>query len=274
MRNATTWKDLLHPGDATDFFARCPFPPFDPGISAYSPVNALWLAELSRLAYRHDQEESDLPPQPTRTAFLEKAGFTQREFFLSDDRNTQAMLVESGGTTPFAVLAFRGTEQTIGDFITDLKTGMPPFQKTGIAMHKGFREALALVWSSIDAALAQLDCPVFYTGHSLGAALATLAAARRAPKALYTFGSPRVGNQAFAASLSAVPIYRIVDDSDIVATLPPEAMGFRHVGIEHRLVAPKSNFSLQHLFDPPKPLADHAPVNYVDRILSNTAQNQ
>ncbi len=266
MQNTTTWKDLLHPGDATDFFLRRSFPPFNPATPDYSPVNALWLAELSRLAYRHDVEEIDPPPQPARTAFLEKAGFRQRGFFLSKDKDTQAMLVESTGTTPFAVLAFRGTEQTLNDFITDLKTGMPPFRKRGIVMHQGFLEALTPVWSQIDAALAKLTCPVFYTGHSLGAALATLSAARRRPQAVYTFGSPRVGNQAFVASLSTVPIYRIVDDGDIVATLPPEAMGFRHVGTEHRLIAPGSDSPLRHLLDPPKFLADHAPVNYVDRI--------
>lgn len=264
MRNATTWKDLLHPGDATDFFARRTFPPFDPSGNGYNPVNALWLAELSRLAYRHDKEESGPPPQPTRIDFLERAGFTQCEFFLSEDKDTQAMLVVYGGATPFAVLAFRGTEQTIGDYITDLNTGMPPFRNPEIVVHKGFREALAPVWGSINAALDRLACPVFYTGHSLGGALATLAAAHRAPRAVYTFGSPRVGNQAFVDTLAAIPIHRFVDDSDIVTTIPPESIGFRHAGTEHRLSAPINTPS--GLSWPPKFLADHAPINYVDRI--------
>ena len=266
MQTATTWDDLLRPGIATDFFSRNEFASFDPNANGYSRSNALWLAELSRLVYRHDEEEDTPPPQPTRTSFLEKNGFRQRQFFFSQETNTQAMLVEFDGAIPFAVLVFRGTEQTAKDFIIDLKVGIPPFGKTGICVHKGFQEALDSVWNEIDAVLAQLTYPVFYTGHSLGAALATLAAARRRPHAVYTFGSPRVGNQAFVDSLAGAPIYRIVDDKDIVATVPLEAMGFRHVGAEHRLIGPQSKFSLRYILNPPKPLADHAPTNYVDRI--------
>src|SRR5690348_3437116 len=108
MSAVTTWEDLLQPGNATDFFARRTFPPFDPASKpAYSRVNALWLAELSRLIYRHDLEEEDPPPQPTRTSFLKNAGFQQRSFFISE--NTQAMLVESVTAPAFAVLVFRGT---------------------------------------------------------------------------------------------------------------------------------------------------------------------
>ena len=74
----TTWQDLLDPGGATDFFSRREFPPFEPEAAAeYNHANALWLAELSRLVYRHDVEEDTPVPQPTRTSFLEKAGLKQ-----------------------------------------------------------------------------------------------------------------------------------------------------------------------------------------------------
>jgi len=266
MQAITSWQDLLHPGDATDFFLRRPFPAFDPTTSAYSPVNALWLAELSRLVYRHDTEEESPPPQPTRTSFLVNAGFKLRQFFLSWETDTQAMLVEFEGTSLFAVLVFRGTEQNIKDCLTDLETGNVSLVGNKKDVHAGFTEALDSVWSEIDAALAQINCPIFYTGHSLGAALATLAAARHAPRAVYTFGSPRVGNQAFIDSLCNVPVYRIVDDEDVITTVPSEELGFRHVGTELLLIAPRHKFFLDHFFGPPKILADHAPINYVDRI--------
>ncbi|GAO36443.1 hypothetical protein SCT_1850 [Sulfuricella sp. T08] len=176
------------------------------------------------------------------------------------------MLVEFGRTSPFSVLVFRGTEQNIKDYLTDLEIGKLSLVKNQKDAHAGFTEALDSVWSEIDGVLAQYNCPVFYTGHSLGAALATLAAARHAPSAVYTFGSPRVGNQAFIASLCNVPIYRIVDDEDVVTTVPSESLGFRHVGTELLLIGPRHEFSLNQVFTPPKPLADHAPVNYVDRI--------
>jgi hypothetical protein len=266
MQADSSWQDLLHPGDATDFFLRRPFPPFDPTAPAYSPVNALWLAELSRLIYRHDAEEDVPPPQPTRTNFLEHAGFRQRQFFLSQETGTQAMLVEFGGTSAFTVLVFRGTEQNIKDYLTDLEFGTLSLAGNKKEVHAGFTAALDSVWHEIASAIARSDYPMFYTGHSLGAALATLAAARHAPSAVYTFGSPRVGNQAFVASLSHVPIYRIVDDEDVITTVPSAAFGFRHVGAEIRLSSISPTPSLNHVFGPPKPLADHAPINYVDRI--------
>jgi len=111
LQVTTTWQDLLHPGDATDFFLRCSFPSFDPASRAYRPVNTLWLATLSMLVYRHDTEKENPPPQPNRTRFLERAGFRQRQFFLSNETATQAMLVGFGGSPPFAVLLFRGAEQ-------------------------------------------------------------------------------------------------------------------------------------------------------------------
>jgi hypothetical protein len=266
----TTWQDVLRPGDAKDFFTRVPMPAFDPTTSAYVEGNALWLAELSRLVYRHDTEESDPPPQPTRSSFLAKAGLAQRRFFLCAKTDTQAMLVTAGTPPRFAVLVFRGTD-TQRDRITDVTLGLQFLIPHKPGLHRGFRRSLASVWPEIDAELATLSCPVFYTGHSLGGALATLAAAHRAPTAVYNFGAPRVGNWAFARSLRQVPIHRVVDDIDMVSSLPPALMGFAHVGQKVRLRAPAGSNTLNPLGwrkNPPALLADHAPVNYIDRMPS------
>jgi pimeloyl-ACP methyl ester carboxylesterase len=94
-------------------------------------------------------------------------------------------------------------------------------------VHRGFREALDLVWDDVARALGGRPCR--FAGHSLGAALATLAAARYpAVGPLYTFGSPRVGDAAFAESVR-VPCYRFVNNSDFVTGLPPPVR-YRHVG--------------------------------------------
>jgi hypothetical protein len=268
MAATTTWADLLQPGRATDFFSRKAFPPFAPEARfGYSRANALWLAELSRLVYRHDIEEVNPPWQPTRTTFLERAGFRQRHFFSSG--HVQAMLVESVTAPLFAVLVFRGTEQNIDDLITDFRVGVLPLDQNAVGVHQGFRKALDSVWDCIDKELAILACPVFYTGHSLGAALATLAAQRRVPQAPYTFASPRVGNAAFAALFDNLPVFRIVDDKDALTLLPPEVLGFRHVGALQLLKEPEAEPARawpESFSAPPKWLADHAPVNYVDRI--------
>ncbi len=265
MKGNTSWQDLLHPGDAQDFFARCSYLPFAPHADIYRTENARWLAELCRLVYRHDSEEADPPPLPTRSSFLSGVGFTQKHFFLARETDTQAMLVECLSPGPYAVLVFRGTEPTLQDFVTDI--GTTPLVSDQINVHRGFMQALDSVWAEIADELTRLTCPVYYTGHSLGAALATLAAARRTPRALYTFGSPRVGNQAFVDSLAHIPIYRIVDDQDIVTTLPPESLGFRHAGTALILQGKEpSTAFFDKLRSPPKRWADHAPINYVDRI--------
>ncbi len=272
MRTATSWNDLLNPGAATDFFTRRAFPPFEPTTRAYSAANALWLAELSRLVYRHDIEEGTPPPQPTQSYFLEQAGCTRRQFFHSRETGTQAMLVEFNSASPYAVLVFRGTEQRIKDVITDLTLGTLPSNTGKVEIHQGFKQALDAVWKEIEAALTPLTCPIFYTGHSLGAALATLSAARHAPAALYTFGSPRVGDADFVASLKGIAsnTHRIVNGNDVVTTLPPESFGFQHVGTLHTLTAPASGNAetswIEGLSKPPKFLADHAPINYVDGL--------
>jgi triacylglycerol lipase len=267
-----TWTELTEPGDADDFFARRPMAPFDPAACGYSEANAVWLMEMSRIVYRHDIEEELPPPEPTRRSYLERAGFRQLHFFRHEETGTAGMLVQSTGPTPFAVLAFRGTEKQLQDYVTDLKLGRPPLGSDGVVIHEGFLEAIDSVWASVEAALRQVSGPLFYTGHSLGAALATLAAYRHPPTALYTFGSPYVGDAAFVAKLGDVPTYRCVDASDIVPKLPPAELGYVHVGELHHLTAPKRGFAenlahlLEWLREPPRFLADHTPINYTDRI--------
>lgn len=253
----TTFADLTDPGAANDFFTRRTMPPFEPDAKGFSRANALWLMELSRLVYRGSNV---VPP---RSSFLHKVGLEEVEFFNATDEtaDTQGMLVRA---EHWAALVFRGTEGTPQDIITDLEIALPAFGK-GAVVHRGFKHALDLVFAktNIAAALAAVDVPLFYTGHSLGAALATLCIARHTPRAVYTFGSPLVGNRAFGETLKGVPIFRVVDDIDGVTMVPPPLLGYLHVGEEHKL---------SETPEPPLPIRaeklafDHAPVNYLDRL--------
>lgn len=82
---------------------------------------------------------------------------------------------------------------------------------------------------------------VAITGHSLGGALATLAAMDIAQQKnklgdikikMYNFGSPRVGNQCFSKLFDlAVPdSWRVVNANDSVTKVPRPFMGYHHVG--------------------------------------------
>ena len=88
--------------------------------------------------------------------------------------------------------------------------------------------------ADVAAALKGADAqPLFITGHSLGGALAIIAAERLRRElkieaaAVYTFGAPRVGSAAFAGSYNACGLgdrsYRLIHGLDIVPTLPPSS---------------------------------------------------
>jgi len=95
----------------------------------------------------------------------------------------------------------------------------------------GFKQALDKIWPKIEKTI--INCKskrdVYFTGHSLGGAMATLAAVRCSrlhntpqPSGLYTFGSPKVGNRAFAsfAKELCIPGARWVNNVDIVTRVP------------------------------------------------------
>ena len=84
---------------------------------------------------------------------------------------------------------------------------------------------------------------VWFTGHSLSAAMATLMAYRFAtydltpnPTALFTYGSPRVGNRKFVNQFNTLPFehHRWVNDGDIVTKIPFAPM-FYHCGTMHHI---------------------------------------
>lgn len=272
----TTWAELLHPGDDHDFFDRGVIPPFNPALSDFDRDNAWWLAELSRLVYRHDVPEKE-PLTPSRAFFLAKVGLHEVKFFHGPKTSAQAILVLSMAPA-WAAVVFRGTEQEIGDFAADLADLHVTSDPNVVDVHGGFKAQLDEIWPDIERVLATLTCPIFYSGHSLGAALATLAAARRPAQATYAFGCPLVGNNAFAQSIARRPIHRVVGGRDIVTAVPPPQFGFVHAGTEHRIGVAKTKPTLSVTIlrvlrtiarihkQPPRYLADHAPKNYVRRL--------
>jgi hypothetical protein len=62
--------------------------------------------------------------------------------------------------------------------------------------------------------------------------MATLAASRAETHvdSLFTYGSPRVGNEKFVSSLSYLPHFRFVNNADTVTKVPFRHWGYRHHG--------------------------------------------
>jgi hypothetical protein len=181
-------------------------------------------AELSRLAYA-PFERGPAEAASVQDA-LRRAGFAPAQFF--DAGDTQAFLT-SDAARGVSVLAFRGTERNRADWATNRRAWHVAWAEGG-QVHQGFAAALEAVWSGLAPALARAPGRRVFTGHSLGAALATLAASRTRPDALYTYGSPRVGDDAFLRTVSALESYRFTNCCDMVVHLPPRAFGYGHLG--------------------------------------------
>lgn len=272
---------LFDPGEAEDFFAAAALAgPFDPSSPAFSPSAAWWLAELSRLVYRREHDEGVTRAQaPTRGEVLARFGLRERLFF-SETASCQGFVVEScDPRAPWSALVFRGTKAP-GDWLTNGQAFLGEWDPGGL-VHVGFRDALLAEWPRIASALNGAPGPVFYAGHSLGGALATLATSLRPPSALYTFGAPRVGTSAFWETLRA-PCYRVVNNRDAVTEvpLPFPNLGFAHGGelhyFDHQGRATRQPNVAQLAWDRlrwepdqgraftdlPKFMTDHAPINY------------
>lgn len=156
-----------------------------------------------------------------------------KDWYWFDTEGTQAMIIK---TDKQLIVCFRGTEPTeISDVLSDLKAWPKRSREKGL-VHFGFAQALDRVYDKMMEQISQLDTSkiekVICTGHSLGAALATVMASRIDAEELYTFGSPRVGTRSFINEMTADGIthYRFVNNNDIVTRVPLALMGYKHHG--------------------------------------------
>ena len=185
---------------------------------------ALALAELAIISYNDVDEAS-------RAA--EAIGFSE------------ARLVNNDGAQAFrfanehdVVLACRGTEPTEwNDIRADANAVMAVVGSFG-KVHTGFNREVDDLWPVLEGTIRGDDKPVWFSGHSLGGAMATICAYRCAtssivnsPMELHTFGSPRVGCRRWIRHAQVVH-YRWVHNNDVVTRVPPVWMGYRHCGSE------------------------------------------
>lgn len=201
--------------------------------AAYSDRMAWIMASMAHLAY--DRFEDSRIARKLFIAKLQGGGFSLVKTFYSKETDTQAFLATS--EDGYAVLAFRGTEVSKRqDLVIDAKAIKVSVLEGKI--HGGFRMAYEGVAEEIEKSVLKLkDLPLYITGHSLGAALATVATQRleHNPKireiiaACYTFGSPRVGDSHYDIEFKS-PIYRVVNTTDVVTIIPLLAMGYIHIG--------------------------------------------
>jgi hypothetical protein len=259
-----SWQALLNPGGTDVFFNAHRPARLDGEAGGFSPVNAWWLSELCRLIYKKDRTEG-VDCAFSRNDHLARVGLAERRFF--NREQIQAALVETTSTSRSAcgVLVFRGTAGHLSNWRFNVDI-VPTAWAAGGMVHRGFQKLLKVVWEAIDTALDTVDGPVFYTGHSMGGAMATLAASLRPPQAVYTFGAPRIGDAAFAETLRGTPVFNVINARDIVTGLPPAGRWSRFVHAGVIVKNAHASAPERRLAQAPALLADHAPVNYTAQL--------
>jgi len=192
---------------------------------------------MSQLAYEVRDAQHKVKPVLARWGLQPVSLIAPRKVLRLPLSSTRGLIATGRGAT---IAAFAGTDPAaLGNWVTNFNLGARARD-----IHRGFEDAVDAVWTDVAAALKTNSQPLFIAGHSLGGALAIIAAERLRRElnveatGVYTFGAPRVGSAAFAGSYNACGLgdrsYRLIHGLDIVPTLPPSRLGFRHVG---RMVA-------------------------------------
>jgi triacylglycerol lipase len=214
----------------------------------FSLGNARALMWVSQLAYQ-------IEDVPALKNVLDAWRFDSIQPFVKKNENATTVTTGLYGVRGDAViLAFAGTDPGVWQTIaTDAQIA----RNDVTDVHCGFEAAFKVASGYVEAAINLVQGErLFVTGHSLGGALAAIAARyavakRVTPCAVYTFGMPRIGGDRFCAESSASlgpNTYRLVHGDDIVPRVPMPALGFHHVG---RMLQCKAETK----FDPAAPLS-------------------
>jgi triacylglycerol lipase len=185
---------------------------------------SLLFAELSMISY-NDEDEA-------RRA-CDIIGFDDITFY--DRDGSQAFRFRNDND---CVVACRGTEPNEwNDIKADANAASVLAETTG-KVHRGFKQEVDDLWPMLETALLNNEQPLWFCGHSLGGAMATICAGRcflshinSNPEQLYSYGSPRVGNNRYVNYVK-LDHFRYVNNNDIVTRVPPILLGYRHCGQE------------------------------------------
>ncbi|PHH79295.1 hypothetical protein CDD80_5196 [Ophiocordyceps camponoti-rufipedis] len=191
-------------------------------------------AEIASAAYAQNCPQ---PPQGIQILrYIDNRTSNTRGFLAADPRNQEL------------IISLRGTDNVVG-LISNVRFGTTFYKSpgvgecTGCEVHKGFMDS----WNSIAPSVmdgvtsilrSRPGLRITITGHSTGAALASLATASLRGIGLvvttYTFGQPRTGNQQYADYIDyLVPqaFYRITHKDDGIPQLS-KGGSFRHHSTE------------------------------------------
>jgi len=210
---------IVETGDVADFYDKCfqkmKFSVTNKEYGGATPVKPFFRYEKTK------DKNDPLIEDHQDTWFVdtpEKHGNSTEAFFFVDDKH--------------AVVSVRGTAQLWQDGAV-IDGDAVPVQISPLKgyLHRGFATQAQTIIK--DGAFRDFrdkakSKKLFVTGHSLGAAVATILAAYLKEQGfdplLYTYGSPRVGNETFVQAYSSITHYRHVYHRDPVPMVPTKRL--------------------------------------------------
>ena len=185
---------------------------------------SLLMAEMAMVAYND-------PAEVRRAAVC--IGFPDVAFYERD--GSQAYRFRNDHD---CIIACRGTEPGEWNDIRADANATSVLSETVGRVHGGFKREVDDLWPMLETALMCNVQPLWFCGHSLGGAMATICAGRcllshidSNPERLFSFGSPRVGNDRYV-HYTKLEHFRYVNNNDIVTRVPPAWFGYQHCGDE------------------------------------------
>ena len=190
-----------------------------------------------------------------KITFIEPTGFNIVEHIINKSNDFGIILMDK---TQRLWIIFRGT-QTFNDILNDVQYSQISYG--GINVHNGFHKLFLSISEQIFKTIdAYKPKRIIVTGHSLGAAIATLTTNelhRRYPHIQLKgvgFASPRVGDHGFAKLFKSIDWTNIINIEDIVTQLPRAVINasngieiYQHVGNIRTFSINKGSILLNHL---------------------------
>lgn len=162
-------------------------------------------------------------------------------FMVAHDKTTNTIFVAHQGTNPDDIMSILNDAEFVPD---DIDTQFIPSAGDDVKVHSGFQDTFLhtadIILNATMSALQSTGAQnLVLTGHSLGAAIATLDAlmfkdalvGSNVTMSTTLFGSPRIGNKEFADFIDTQlgsSLTRITNREDPVPLLPPQFLSFAH----------------------------------------------
>ena len=173
-------------------------------------------------------DKSNLPV--TLVSLIEHAEYCKAIYDSGGDQKDEVAF-EVKQDNGISIIIIRGTANN-ANVLSDVDVRLVDDARTGIKLHKGFRDAAVTIMQIIDTSTQYpLEHTVYVTGHSLGGAVAQIIGmwlhTRGKNVQIFSYGSPKVSNQVLSGGQPTH--WRVVRRSDPIPFTPP--WPYRHTGL-------------------------------------------